>query len=301
VIINEEETNREVCFGALHTKVLAYREPEIPPHTVLFDSHWPKIPCKLYRKKNATDVVIRVGVENYASTFGMISNESAGALVALHDGLAGGQVRFQAYVLPQPRKTGGETASMHMILEFEVVVYGQRTQFQAIGDLLSAKNMYLAMPLEYDKSTRYQNPHCHIRQQRAKTGVLVPPRFQDVPKTQEEIQRDIDSVFENLMVSEAKLPEKEAPREITTELYGPMLGRADGRYKHQKQALHWLATREAGPTYEDVPDNPSLWRARLKNGQKVYYNLVTNQETKSAPPESRGGILADDVVPSPSN
>jgi hypothetical protein len=67
------------------------------------------------------------------------------------------------------------------------------------------------------------------------------------------------------------------------------------RYKHQKQALYWLERREAEPTYEDTPDNPCLWRTRQKGGQTVYYNLITNQETKIEPDESRGGILADDV------
>ena len=69
------------------------------------------------------------------------------------------------------------------------------------------------------------------------------------------------------------------------------------RYKHQKQALYWLAEREAKRNFEDRPDNPSLWKTRQKNGQTVYYNLITNQETKIKPPESRGGILADDVYP----
>ena len=48
--------------------------------------------------------------------------------------------------------------------------------------------------------------------------------------------------------------------------------------------------------YEDIPDNLCLWRTRRKGGHTVYYNLITNQETKIKPVESRGGILADDVA-----
>lgn len=68
------------------------------------------------------------------------------------------------------------------------------------------------------------------------------------------------------------------------------------RYKHQKQALYWLAEREAERVFEDRPGNPSLWKPKQKNGQTVYSNVITNQETKTKPPESRGGILADDVT-----
>ncbi len=75
----------------------------------------------------------------------------------------------------------------------------------------------------------------------------------------------------------------------------PLFAGVDVRYKHQKQALYWLAEREAENTFEDRVDNPSLWRTRQKGGQMVYYNLITNQETKLRPPDSRGGILADDV------
>lgn len=219
VVVNEEETNRELCFGALHTKVLAHTEPEIPPNIpVTFEGRWPKIPCTLSRRKGSKDTVIRVAVENSPSTFGMVSNESAGAIAALYDGLAGGNIRFQARILPQPRK--GENSLGHIILEFEVILYGKPSLFQNVGNLLSKKNIYLQQPLDYDKSTRYQNPHYFFKQQRAKTGVLTQqPRYQDVARTAEEIQQDIDNVFEKLMATEAKLPEKDAPDTITTTLY----------------------------------------------------------------------------------
>lgn len=284
MIVNEEETNREVCFGALRTKVLAHREPKIPSETIVFDNHWPKIPCTIARRKLAKETIVRVSEKDSSSTFGMLANESAGAVSALYDGLAGGNIRFQAFILPQPRKP--ENTLGHMILEFEVIIYGKPSLFQNVGELLSAKNMYLVQPLEYDKHTRYQNPHYYVKQQRAKSGILSQPRYQDVARTAEEIQQDIDNVFDKLMATEAMLPEKEAPEAIITPLY-----------KHQKQALHWLADRESAPTYDDRSDNPSLWRTRLKGGQTIYYNIVTNQETKSHPPESRGGILADDVCP----
>src|SRR5438045_7311403 len=147
----------------------------------------------------------------------MVSNESASAIAALYDGLAGGIIRFQASILPQQRKP--ENSLGHMILEFEVIIYGKPSLFQNVGDLLSSKNIYLQQPLEYDKNTRYQNPHHYIKHQRLKTGVLQEPKFQDVSRTAEEIQQDIDSVFEKVMATEAKLPEKEAQDAIVTPLY----------------------------------------------------------------------------------
>jgi len=217
VMVDEIETNRELCFGALRTKVLAHREPKIPSKTVVFDNHWPKIPCTLSRRKLAKESVVRIAEEGSDFTFGMLSNESAGAVCALYDGLAGGDVRFQAFILPQPRKP--QNTLGHMILEMEIVIYGKPSLFQNVGNLLTAKNMYLMQPLEYDKSTRYQNPHYYVKQQRAKTGVLQQPRYQEVARTAEEIQQDIDNVFDKLMATEAKLPEKEAPEAITTQLY----------------------------------------------------------------------------------
>ena len=220
MVLNEEETNRELCFGALRTKVLAHREPEIPPSiVVVFENHWPRIPCIISRRQGSKDTIIRVSVENSTSSIGMISHESAAAIAALYDGLAGGTIRFQCAILPQPRKT--ESSTGHIIFEFEAVIYGKPSLFQNVGNLLSSKNLYLQQPLEYDKTTRYQNPHYYIKHQRLKTGVFQQPRFQDVSKTPEEIQRDIDSVFDKLMATEAKLPEKEAPEAIVTPLYIP--------------------------------------------------------------------------------
>jgi len=147
----------------------------------------------------------------------MLSNESAGAIAALYDGLAGGSIRFQCRILPQLRKP--ENNLGHMILEFEVIIYGKPSLFQNVGDLLSQKNIYLQQPLEYDKHTRYQNPHYYVKQQRLKSGFLTQPKYQDVAKTAEEIQRDIDNMFDKLMATEVKLPEKEAPDAIITPLY----------------------------------------------------------------------------------
>ena len=218
MVVNEEETNRELCFGALRTKILAHREPEIPrPIIVVFENYWPRIPCIISRRQGSKDTIIRVSVENSTSSFGMIAYESAAAIAALYDGLAGGTIRFQCAITPQPRKP--ESSTGHIIFEFEVVIYGKPSLFQNVGDLLSSKNLYLQQPLEYDKTTRYQNPHYYIKHQRLKTGVLQQPRFQDVSKTTEEIQRDIDSVFDKLMATEAKLPEMEAPEAIITPLY----------------------------------------------------------------------------------
>jgi hypothetical protein len=151
----------------------------------------------------------------------MVSNESASAIAALSSGLAGGRIRFQPSILPQPKKPMNSLG--HMILEFEVIIYGKPSLFKSVGDLLSAKNIYLQQPLEYDKTTRYQNPHYYIKHQRLKTGILQQPRFQDISKTAEEIQQDIDNVFEKVMATEAKLPEKEAPDAIVTPLYLPKI------------------------------------------------------------------------------
>jgi hypothetical protein len=226
VVLNEEETNRELCFGALRTKVLAHREPEVPPDIpITFESHWPRIPCTISRRRLSKDHIIRVLVKDSPSSFGMLSNESAAAIAALYDGLVGGPIRFGCAILPQPRRP--ENSLGHLILEFEAVLYGRPSLFQKVGDMLSSKNIYLQQPLEYDKSARYQNPHYHIKLQRLKTGVLQPPRYQDISRTVEEIQRDIDSVFDKIMASEAKLPEKEAPDVIVTPLYRPNRACAD--------------------------------------------------------------------------
>ena len=206
----------------MRTKILAHREPEIPPSLiVVFENHWPRIPCTISRRKGSKDIIVLVFVENSTSAFGMVTNESAAAIAALYDGLAGGTIRFQCAILPQPRKP--ESSLGHIIFEFEVVIYGKPSLFQNVGELLSSKNLYLQQPLDYDKTTRYQNPHYYIKHQRLKTGVLQQPRFQDVSKTAEEIQNDIDSVFDKLMATEAKLPEREAPDAIVTPLYTPLV------------------------------------------------------------------------------
>lgn len=54
---------------------------------------------------------------------------------------------------------------------------------------------------------------------------------------------------------------------------------------HQKQALHWMTTRE------NNNDLPPFWEQ--KSG--LYFNVLTNFAVREKPDRVRGGILADDM------
>lgn len=72
---------------------------------------------------------------------------------------------------------------------------------------------------------------------------------------------------------------------------------ATNLYPHQKKALTFLLEREKE---KETPGGAGwLWQPRKDSSGRVraWYNPVTGKEVTKEPPESKGGILADDVSP----
>jgi SWI/SNF-related matrix-associated actin-dependent regulator of chromatin subfamily A3 len=63
-------------------------------------------------------------------------------------------------------------------------------------------------------------------------------------------------------------------------------------YRHQKQALSFMLRRERGWAMHNPQKD--LWSVEIcPSGSKIYINNVTQDTQDDAPPEFRGGILAD--------
>ncbi|XP_048240657.1 helicase-like transcription factor isoform X3 [Haliotis rufescens] len=92
--------------------------------------------------------------------------------------------------------------------------------------------------------------------------------------TQDEIISAIDQLFETLNEGD-KTTEREPVEAVRTPLY-----------PHQKQALHWMMTRE------NEENLPPFWE-ETPSGH--YSNILLNHTTYERPPSIRGGILADDM------
>ncbi|CZR65227.1 uncharacterized protein PAC_15127 [Phialocephala subalpina] len=91
-----------------------------------------------------------------------------------------------------------------------------------------------------------------------------------------------DDIFSELSCDD-HLACTEAPEAISTPLY-----------RHQMKALTFMVKREEGWQCDGSQDD--LWVQEVdETGQKIYTNMITEMSQKTPPPDSRGGLLADQM------
>ena len=100
--------------------------------------------------------------------------------------------------------------------------------------------------------------------------------------SQEAVARQVDALLDQMLGGDGEAAQEvlAAAAQITTPLY-----------RHQGQALAWMARRENSGAL------PPLWAPRLEagGGGVSYINAVTNFAVSARPDPLRGGILADDM------
>ncbi|XP_031418878.1 helicase-like transcription factor [Clupea harengus] len=181
----------------------------------------------------------------YGSQVGHMKKELAAAMAPIIDG---NLAKIEG-VVPY-----GETNkfSMPVILSF----WGKEENKNTVLNLLSRHSYKLG-------------PGSGVK---ASQGPAAPKRLNSIPLTTEQLKSAFDKLFDDLM--EDKTREMEPAEAVHT----PLL-------PHQKQALHWMTSRE------NSNDLPPFWEQ--KSG--LYVNVLTNFAVRERPDRVRGGILADDM------
>lgn len=286
VIVKEDD--KEVCYGRLDsTKVQAHAIPNPGMKaTYLTKSDWPTMKLRLQRLPGKGQI-IRV-LDPTEMDFGNVDLRTAQGLTRIMDS-KNPKFRTQARLNLRKKKPGeipGNCCSEY--LEMTVNLYGPKSKAVIMGKFLAQKQLYLRAPWFVDAGIETCNPHA------PSTGVLPKPALPItsvakgpgagyVSRTVEEIRSDVLGMFDSLQKSES-LHEMMPSSLITTNLLA-----------HQKQGLRFMTNKEKERVFSDKEEeNSSLWRVKTRrNGQRIYYNVITGQEELTKPPEVLGGILAD--------
>ncbi|KAF4513512.1 hypothetical protein G6O67_000776 [Ophiocordyceps sinensis] len=284
-IINDPK-DEEVCYGMVKSSLNCSKVPSPKPGT---QSLWgpgyhPAIKIMLKRQVGDTSLKIHAS-DHTREIIGAVEPKSAVAFCPLLDTNIG--LRTECRIPPQHKMPGeepGQPTSRAYVLD--VFMYGTIRYAKSVGALLQKHNLKLLAPYIVQKGIRVYNPHnVEFRPPPPKTypadsqGSLASA----ANRTVEEIRSEVMGVFDSLKRND-DLASMEPDPCVTT----PLL-------KHQSQGLYFMAMREK-PLQEQGKEDGlvSFWRAKVNaSGQRMYSNVITGQEQRSAPPETRGGILAD--------
>lgn len=296
-IVTKSNTSydEEVCLGRIDgARVTAHQVPA-PKMKGLVSSqnkYWPSMKIEVQRRVGTNTSIIGV-VDSCGNDFGTIDVRTASVLARLMDSKASG-IRVQARLDIRQRKPyeapGIQTSDSYSA---SINIYAKRKMVNGIGTLFSQKAVFFRDPFNPDRGIPIVNPH--VPKDYTPTVTAKAQRASrytaggTISRTQEEIKHDVSRIFDSLKTS-AEPPEMEQPGGIKT----PLLA-------HQKQALHFMTTREkdeyedeASTTVAQAKEESSLWQKTIQgNGKEVWYNVITGQEMKDRPQASRGGILAD--------
>ncbi|KAH8889697.1 hypothetical protein GQ53DRAFT_651723 [Thozetella sp. PMI_491] len=277
--------DEEVCYGMIEgASINCHRVPAPKPGMVSVhgDAFWPQVKVVLRRRTDDANHKIYV-YDCTRKVFGTVDAKVANCLSPLVDSAL--QVRTDCRIASRRKAPGevigGATSRSHPV---QLVVYGPRKYANQVGNRLSQHNLRFLNPGRLEPGVKVLNPHAGKVQVPPRPSApaadanRVYPTAPPVVRTQEEIRSEVLGVFDSLPRSE-DLPELEPDPRIRTELL-----------KHQRQALFFMTNREKDGT-DGV--NPTWKQRSLRNGNKVWFNIVTNQHQPQTPRPTTGGILAD--------
>lgn len=288
----EQEKDEEVCYGMIEgASINCHKVPAPKPGMMSIggSDYWPQVKVVLRRKLDETTSKIHV-YDHTREVFGLVDAKTSNGLSPILDSSL--HIRTDCRIPSrrrQPDEQLGKPTSRQYKLE--LMVYGPRKYARQIGKHLASRMLSLVSPPRVDAGVKVFNPHSKEARgppnsrysQAGSEGYSYPPP-PPVARTAEEVRSEIMGVFDSLTKSE-DLPELEPSPLVLTELL-----------KHQKQALYFMVHREEGksPLPEAASSVNSTWQIKKgRNGEKLYYNVITSQAQRDPPPASRGGILAD--------
>ncbi|KAI9171188.1 SNF2 family DNA-dependent ATPase [Paramyrothecium foliicola] len=286
VVVVEDPKDEEVCYGMVKTNLNCTRVPSPKPgmQSLWGAGYQPGI--KIVLKRQVGDKSLKIQAYDYTrEIIGLVEPTSAAALTPLLD--TNIHMRTDCRIPPQPKRPGevpGQTTSRSYSLD--VIMYGPLRYAKSVGLHLNKHGLKLLAPHMVQKGIKVHNPHAiEYRPPVPKSyahdgsGTTVAPSN----RTVEEVRSEVMGVFDSLTRNE-DLSSMDPDSCVTT----PLL-------THQKQGLFFMTTREK-PRHLQTQDKAmvSFWQTKAgPGGQKLYYNVITGHTQRVAPPETRGGILAD--------
>ncbi|GBB95467.1 hypothetical protein RclHR1_02540021 [Rhizophagus clarus] len=272
-VIDEQETNRDVCWGMIDTElIILYPRP-------CSDGKGEE-EVKL-RREWGEKQEIRV-IKDHDYEFGVVEKKLAGILIPLMDD----NIVWTEATIPKNWPPAAISIPLHIVL------YGHPLNTKVVSTHLSERGVFLIDPIVYNVETRYSNPHNlsgNAYQNKISQKIYKGysgGSFGTTTRSSEDIKNKMNKVFNSLMTAD-NMPTLDPDKRLTTTLY-----------KHQKQALYFLVQREQYNDFTNDQTNKmmSLWRTRISAGRHiVYYNIVTKSEVYEKPVQMRGGIIADDM------
>jgi hypothetical protein len=148
--------------------------------------------------------------------YGTLDNQAAQLLHALCTADCTLQLYCQAKKCDGHQNNSRQRSEMDPDLTLSVIIYGQLSLSNTIGEWLSSYGMFLQDPVHCDRNVVYHNPHllCKADEESAMTFSLVAP----IPNVEVEQMNPRPDLFE-LLNEKHHLPETEAPMAISTALY----------------------------------------------------------------------------------
>ncbi|KAH6869114.1 SNF2 family N-terminal domain-containing protein [Thelonectria olida] len=162
----------------------------------------------------------------------------------------------------------------------KVILYGNKNLCDALKEVLRAQNLYLQDPISATRDVAYWNPQRYFNSPTARTS-----DFWATVNEPEAIEEKI-SYSDPLatFTTGHDLGETKPSSHVQTPLK-----------PHQKQALTFMLNRERG--WDLGHPNADLWSLKQNDREAVceYINNVSGSSQHAAPPDFRGGIIADSM------
>ncbi|CAJ0858724.1 15922_t:CDS:10 [Entrophospora sp. SA101] len=283
-----------ICWGMIETSAIVMK-PRPCTGGIGYVS------VELERNTKPTATYLYIFVKANGEAFGTVEPELAKTLTSLMDD---NLIWTEAYI-------SKEYSISDTLIPLYINIYGHPDNTSSVSNHLFNNNVTLKNPIvEYNKNTRYSNPHYPLSVNRLISentlpllknmninnfiggrsvnvnSILAASGGVSTKVASDNVKNQIDSVFNSLMNSD-DISEAQPDERLITPLY-----------KHQKQALFFLLEREKFNDFTNEETNAltSLWRTR-RNADRylVYYNVVTDDEIDEKPSQMRGGIVADDM------
>lgn len=233
--------------------------------------------CDITRSADELLLVFSDGTE-----FALLSKQTTKALEKII-GIPTVQVEAMADLVNLRETVFAAKNAKDTIFRVNINIYGSRQTQVEVGKHLSKAKAFLQHPDRFRLDTAYENPHVI-----ALAGITLPTtqiQVQDAHEPafksghEDNFQQAVADVFNSLTRS-SHLQSLEGDRRLNTSLL-----------PHQKEGLDFMMQRETGP----VPEEFSLWQSAQSNGRQCFRHLITKTEVRSAPSETGGGVLADEM------
>lgn len=208
-------------------------------------------------------------------------NENVTKALAKYTG--GDSIELEAFArvrtIDDAIRTASRASNNHTVVNINV--YGPAQQYHQIGSILSNRRIYLQRPDWFRPATNYANPHVLDIPGRGHDNISYVEPQDILTSEHDEFQTALSEVYLSLS-RDKDLKRLEGDNRLRTTLL-----------PHQEQALDFMTQRESGP----IPEAFKLWKP-ITDDPTSYRHIITGMKLKTrglAPPETGGGILADEM------